>query len=87
MKITLTKELLDAAKTARGGYTKAQLALLGVAWPPARGWTAALIGRQVERDVAERLLRGGGRLQEGPIHGLLDGEGLVNWAKRSPTRS
>lgn len=34
---------IEAAKTPRGGWTKAQLAAWGVPWPPPKGWRAALV--------------------------------------------
>jgi hypothetical protein len=33
---------IEAAKTAKGGWTKAQLAEWGVPWPPPKGWKKAL---------------------------------------------
>ncbi len=35
-----------AARTPRGGWTKAQLAEWGVSWPPQKGWIDELITRQ-----------------------------------------
>lgn len=43
----ITHELLDSLKSDNGGYTKAVLTLLGVAWNksgPAHGWQKLLIG-------------------------------------------
>jgi hypothetical protein len=34
---------IEAAKTPRGGWTRAQLAEWGVPWPPPKGWKAALL--------------------------------------------
>lgn len=45
----MTPEELEAGKTAKGGYTKAQLAKWGVPWPPPHGWKDALLaGKTVE---------------------------------------
>lgn len=33
-----THEEIEAAKTPKGGWTKAQLAAWGVSWPPEKGW-------------------------------------------------
>lgn len=38
-----TWEETEAAKTARGGWTKAQLALWGVPYPPPKGWRQRVI--------------------------------------------
>jgi len=42
--VTITDELIESGKSAAGGYSKAQLALLGVAWPPISGWKRPIIG-------------------------------------------
>jgi hypothetical protein len=38
-----TEKDIESARTPSGGWTKAQLAEWGVAWPPPKGWKAALI--------------------------------------------
>lgn len=39
---------IEAGKSAKGGWTRAQLAEWGVPWPPPKGWKEALIaGRPV----------------------------------------
>lgn len=38
----MTRQEIEAHQTAKGGYTKAQLAEWGVPWPPPKGWKAAL---------------------------------------------
>lgn len=44
----LTAEEIDAAKSEKGGWTKATLAAWGVPWPPPKGWREMLIeGRPV----------------------------------------
>ena len=37
------EEEILAARTAKGGWTKAQLAEWGVPWPPPKGWKERLI--------------------------------------------
>ena len=37
-----TREEIETARTPNGGYTKAQLAEWGVAWPPTKGWKRAI---------------------------------------------
>jgi hypothetical protein len=44
---TLTKEYISSCKTKNNGFTKAQLAAIGVAWPPVKGWTARCEGKQI----------------------------------------
>lgn len=43
-KLKLTAEEIDAGKTEKGGWTKAQLAAWGIGWPPPHGWKKALLG-------------------------------------------
>ena len=44
--MTVTAEEIEAAKTPAGAWRKATLAAWGVAWPPEKGWKAALIAGQ-----------------------------------------
>ena len=39
----LTFEEIEAGRSEKGGYSKAQLALWGVPWPPPKGWREALL--------------------------------------------
>ncbi|MDM7991404.1 MULTISPECIES: hypothetical protein [unclassified Arthrobacter] len=41
-----TREEIEAARTPAGGFTKQQLALWGIPWPPPRGWR-----RQLEEEA------------------------------------
>ena len=36
--IVLTKEMIEAARTPNGGFTKSQLAAIGIEWPPPQDW-------------------------------------------------
>ena len=38
-----TEAEIDAAKTPKGGWTKAQLARWGLGWPPPKGWRKILL--------------------------------------------
>lgn len=42
-KIRLTNDRLIKSATINGGYTKKQLALLGINWPPKKQWKKDLI--------------------------------------------
>jgi hypothetical protein len=53
---------IEAAKTPRGGWTRAQLAEWGVPWPPPKGWKAALLAESDKPNPpAERTVRDAGR--------------------------
>lgn len=54
--ITLTSELLHSAASANRGWNRKQLAVLGVSWPPQKGWLSALVGRTVSAGVWEQFV-------------------------------
>ena len=60
--VAVTPELLAAGQSERGGWSRAQFALIGVTWPPPSGWKATVVGRPIPRADAEPFvaLRGGG---------------------------
>ena len=39
----LTRDEIEAAKTAKGGWTKATLEGWGISWPPPKGWKERLM--------------------------------------------
>lgn len=44
----LTHEILHSIGTEGMGWNKHQLELLGVTWPPEKGWLSALIGTDID---------------------------------------
>ena len=48
----ITSELIEAGRSERGGWTKAQFALIGVAWPPEKHWKVAVIGQRISEEDA-----------------------------------
>jgi ribonuclease HI len=56
IQIEVTDELIDAAMSAAGGWSRKQLAILGVPWPPVKGWRAMLIGTKLDADKAATLI-------------------------------
>lgn len=42
----LTEDDIEAGRTATGGFSRAQLAVWGVPWPPPKGWKQALLGKE-----------------------------------------
>jgi hypothetical protein len=50
---TPTAEEIEAAMTPAGGWTKAQLAEWGVAWPPQKGWKKRLLSIASKTPEAE----------------------------------
>lgn len=51
----ITNEWLRANATRNGGYTKAQLELVGVEWPPAKGWKKEVLGREIDGAIASEF--------------------------------
>jgi hypothetical protein len=51
---TLTDADIEAGKSARGGFTREQLAAWGVPWPPPKGWRARLTADRTVRDMEAR---------------------------------
>lgn len=60
--IRLTDRLIEGGKTRRGGFTRAQLAVLGVSWPPKAGWKQRLIGTSIDDATLERFYAASGVL-------------------------
>ena len=43
----LSADFIHRYKGASGGWSKAQLAVLGVSWPPSKGWIERLVGQEI----------------------------------------
>jgi hypothetical protein len=58
MGMKFTAEEIEAAKTAKGGYSREALAKLGVPWPPPKGWRQSLLNGEdiAVLDHQERLV-------------------------------
>lgn len=56
MTIRITAELVAMGRSARGGWTKAQLELLGVTWPPDKGWKERVIGVEIGVAIMKRFI-------------------------------
>jgi len=54
--IQISEGFLRAGASARGGWTREQLSLLGVAWPLPKGWKHAIIGQVIDIAHAQRFL-------------------------------
>ncbi len=53
--VTLTRDLIQQAQTRAGGFTKAQLAVFGISWPPPGGWKGSLVGSVVLRSQLDEF--------------------------------
>lgn len=45
--IKLTEEMIEAARTPNGGFTKSQLAAIGIGWPPPQDWIKEKVGTMI----------------------------------------
>jgi hypothetical protein len=54
-KMTLTFVNIHACATQWNGFTKAQLQVIGVKWPPRQGWLHGLIGKTIPIETYERF--------------------------------
>ena len=45
--IKLTRDIIEAARTPNGGFTKSQLAAIGIEWPPDQDWISKKVGAMI----------------------------------------
>jgi len=55
-KVLLTKQMIEEGLSSKGGYNKKQLEILGVEWPPQKGWKSALIGTIISQKQYQNFL-------------------------------
>jgi 5-methylcytosine-specific restriction endonuclease McrA len=51
----ITRAKILAKRTPNGGYTKTDLEIWGVPWPPPKGWIARLTGEEPVPDISNAL--------------------------------
>jgi len=49
----ITKDYLNKHKTNKGAYTRKQFQILGIGWPPGKGWERQIIGKELTIEEAE----------------------------------
>lgn len=52
----LKAEDIEAGRSSNGGWSRAQVELLGVSWPLVSGWKKALIGKEVPDSAYQRFV-------------------------------
>lgn len=52
----VTRNIIDQGQTCNGGWTREQLALLNVSWPPHKHWKNFVVGREYPEDHIKRFL-------------------------------
>ncbi len=54
--IQITNELIESGRSERGGWSRAQLAILGIPWPPPSGWKKTVVGHHIEQSEADHFV-------------------------------
>ena len=52
----LTKDIIKQAVSPKGGFTKKQLALVGIPWPPVKGWKKKVIGKDFPEETIKLFI-------------------------------
>ena len=55
--IILTREIIESACTPNGGYTKSQLAAIGIPWPRPSDWIEQVVGKRITPEQLEGFRR------------------------------
>jgi hypothetical protein len=58
--VRITEDLLSRGRSAAGGWTRAQLELIGVPWPPVAGWKVTVLGGDLTDAEAASFIAGKG---------------------------
>jgi ribonuclease HI len=74
-KVLVTGELIEAARTERGGWRREALLILGAGWPPQPGWKERALGRTITVEEAMTIAGGRPAARAGP--GLYSDGGCV----------
>ncbi len=53
--VKLTKKKIREMASDRGGFGRAQLDVLGISWPPPKGWQRGLVGRLISGALFDRV--------------------------------
>lgn len=52
----VTAKFVTQGQSFRGGWSRRQLEILDVTWPPSRGWRKQVVGREITDDAAKEFL-------------------------------
>jgi hypothetical protein len=52
----VTQDLIQQGRSDAGGWSRAQMALIGVAWPPVSGWRLMAVDRAISDDDARKFV-------------------------------
>lgn len=54
--VKISRSLIECGRSKHGGWSRAQLGLLGIEWPPESGWIKSVIGKEISEDVAKSFI-------------------------------
>jgi hypothetical protein len=54
--VTVTIGLIEKGKSLRGGWSRRQIELLGITYPPTHGWAKRSVGNKITASEAEEFL-------------------------------
>lgn len=57
--------LREFSRNGQAGWNAKQLALLGITWPPPKGWLGDLLGQPISDDIRQQFEQLAGKSQEG----------------------
>lgn len=52
----ITNTLIEAGKSDSGAWSRKQLGLIGVPWPPLRGWRSRIVGEEITQEDADKFI-------------------------------
>ena len=55
-KVKITLEIIEQGQSKEGGWNQAQLEILGVPWPPIKGWKTRLCGDELTQEEHDKFL-------------------------------
>lgn len=53
----LTRQMIDSGRSDNGGWSKEQLRMIGVSWPPKLGWPAKVTGTEITEETFQQFLK------------------------------
>lgn len=53
----ITENLIEMGMSDKKAWSRAQLALIGVEWPPLKGWKSRIIGKEISEADAEKFVK------------------------------
>lgn len=52
----ITEQVLKDAESINGAWSRKQLEIIGVKWPPPKGWKKKILGTEIEYSKIKKLL-------------------------------